>query len=529
MVSPAAFVAVSIGVHLVFVQQPPSPPSFLKGMTAIIGLNEQDWYDADEPYNVGHWACSMSKVSVTITPLLLNLVLTAAFSLMTYIDATILRWALREELNDGRPVFISNPRLFIALKKHAPLSWYANCLSGMALVLAFGATAVLTTEIDVIGTTAASRLPLDAKPFEGPRYGLDFSGWALLVIGGALFIQFVITSWNILWNPALVKTWSTNPLMVGRAASMFPRAERPKLEAQNAKCLSRRCDWSLLIGKRGETGALTNQSSETTLAQPDPPRNSQPTTAESINPVTHDTPISQPSLNATFKHVKHLKLSLWLLVALSTSAVATVFIIAARRDSNTRQFVYNSSLSTSTTSYWQWYGYLYFPYVANFNNGIIDDQRDWLGILIQSLVQAPVTLALHYTSLILDLNCDEATWGRVATKGVQAYTNPFLDVAVCWKAWLFFIVKGVLQWVFGYAVYSSQLVVSVSLIPLITLTALLLLLALIAEFMTRCRPKGTVPATWGNIDMLAQLVGHLDGEYFHWDFEKQKLCARARR
>jgi hypothetical protein len=534
MVALLAFAAFSFGLHIVYVQQSPPTPDFLKGKTVYMGLNEQDWYADDEPYNIGHWACCISKASAVLVPLLLNVLLTAAFHVMGCIDAAVLKWGLWLTSTNDMSVFNSNPRLVTFLKGHAPLSWYSNMLSGTALVFAYGATAVLTTEIDIIGLTDVSRLPTEAKPFKGPHYGLDFNGWALLVIGISLFVRFFLTTWNILWSPALVKTWSTNPLMCGRVAYQHPRGKRRQAETKHQLHVYRSC-LAFMFRKREEASMTRHLSRETTLTPPFLPHDDQDQDQDTraIDRINNAENVQQPSLHNASKPVRHLKIALWLLATISIVAVITISIVASRSGSTNGQFIYNSSLSTSIASYWQNYGLVYFPFVENFYSGRLDpiiDERPWLGILIQSLFQAPVTLALHCASLILDLNRDECTWRRASSKGgVRVAMNPFLDIALNWLAWIFFLYKAVLQWIFGYAIYSSQLIVGISLIPLVTLTGLLFLLGIVAEILTRWKPKGTLPTTWGNIGLLAQYIGPLKGDYIYWDSEKQKLTAGPKR
>lgn len=519
-----SFAILALGVHLQFAQTPPELPAFLIGKTVYIGLNEQDWYGDLIPYNSGHWACSMSKISVVLTPLLLNLFLTAAFSSMGSIDATVLRWALWHKIIEGEPIYASNPRLLTPVKDHAPLSWFTNLVSGIALVLAYGATNTLTLEIEVIGVTAASRDPLDVKPFDGPHHGLDFNALSLIFIGACLFIQFSITSWNIMWDPALARTWNSNPIIMGRAGHQFPRR---KGDSETVVHLgsSRWLRFLCIFKKEQDEHRALTKSSDTTLAQPESAKGDNQTTYLEA----HLT--NQPSLHNTCKFVRRLKLALWSLVALSLIAVIIVATFAARRSSNSNQFVHNQQQDTDAASYWQWYGYLFFPYVANYYT-IVDDQRVWLGILLQSIFQAPITLALHCTSIIIGMNMDELSWRQVTSEtGARINGDPIFDALRNWPAWIFFVFKAVLQWILGYAIYSSQLLVSVSLIPLVTLLALLFMLGIFCEFLTSWSPKGTLPATWGNIDLLAELIGKAkgEGEYMYWNEDKQELEAGPKR
>jgi hypothetical protein len=499
-----SFAAFGIGLHLVLAEDT-SVPSFLRGKTAIVGIMPYVWFGPEGEYsNPGHWAYSMSPAAVVIMPLILNLLLTVAFSITSFIDATILRWALWK---DGNLIFHSNPRLLVTSKTHPPTSWYARVFSVMALVFAYGSTALLTTEIEVLGITDETLLPVNVKPFDGPHHGIDFNGWALLTLGVSMFVQILITLWGILWDPELVRTWSSNPFMTARACSI-DRFRPDFLKGKAEKNAQPRNFYSTIryVFTKRETPA------------PNPSRNdsfglqdtlSRHPTHKVIRPKHH-----QQSVRCSLKSISRLTTNLWLLSLLFSAVVLVVALVASRSGRTTSSWVSSAGSGTKLSAYWHMYGVVDFPYFTTVNGYRIN--RPGLGILIQSVFQAPLTLGLHSTSLLLNVIRDEYTWRKIsAPNGANFTANNLFDAALNWPGWLFFLYKGAAQWLFGYALNVNEVVV-VSLLPLVSLTVFLLILAVLLETLSRRSPKGPLPTTWGNMELLIDMIKDVRGDKIFW-------------
>lgn len=68
-----------------------------------------------------------------------------------------------------------------------------------------------------------------------------------------------------------------------------------------------------------------------------------------------------------------------------------------------------------------------------------------------------------------------------------------------------FVFKAVVPWVFSYGV-ASVVRLTLTLFPLLTVALLFLILACGAEYIIRAEPKGPQPATYGDLQALADLV-----------------------
>jgi hypothetical protein len=55
------------------------------------------------------------------------------------------------------------------------------------------------------------------RNFAGPRWGVDFSGFALIILGGSLMIQNVLSSWTLAYmlffRKGTLLTWSLDPIV----------------------------------------------------------------------------------------------------------------------------------------------------------------------------------------------------------------------------------------------------------------------------------------------------------------------------
>jgi hypothetical protein len=92
--------------------------------------------------------------------------------------------------------------------------------------------------------------------------------------------------------------------------------------------------------------------------------------------------------------------------------------------------------------------------------------------------------------------------------------------------WLTFAFKSITPWVFSMA-FNTNLLVYSNLIPLCVLGAIMLLLALFAEYLLRRRTAGVEPCTYGNIFKLAELVDEWHPRIFWGD--KGMIDDRIRR
>lgn len=414
-------------------------PTWLDQPEADIGINQYIW--SDDRYISAHSAFQVSHPGIYLIPLVLQYCFTALLDCISGLHSMTLRWSLAEE---DRLVFNSNPRLFACSRRHGPNSWYINVISALASVIAYGSIASLAT------TVQARYFPDDynaarSHSVGSTTYGVDISGWAMLILGLAMAVQLGISTWSYACSGKLVRTWSSNVLMTRLA---------------------------LDLSRREDTHYVSNTSFKT-------PRNA-------------------------IRSLRYLTMAIWILFSLSTICTIITVVLAHQRGSLSKEYVQTWILGEPDgQAFWDFFGQIYFLFAYPFS---IANKREWLGIILQSCFQAPVTLGLHYSELLFGVWRDERTGRRALRNGErQAYQGLFRERLFDWPALSFFLFKGVFQWVFQYAI-SVSLVVVVNLLPLLVVTTMLLILALGNESLSRWSPKGSQPATFGELRLLDNLL-----------------------
>ncbi|QDS71948.1 hypothetical protein FKW77_000927 [Venturia effusa] len=145
------------------------------------------------------------------------------------------------------------------------------------------------------------------------------------------------------------------------------------------------------------------------------------------------------------------------------------------------------------------------------------ERRDWLGLIVHSVIFGIICLGLHCAEVLTEMARDEAIWRRATTIGASLKLGSTKSTALSWQCWILFIFKCIVPWIFGYAL-DTTLSIIMNLLPILTIAALLLLLALLAEFLVCHRPRGSQPATFGNVEALVSLIDDWqDGKIFWGD------------
>ncbi|KAF2431052.1 hypothetical protein EJ08DRAFT_197089 [Tothia fuscella] len=473
---------------------------WLRRTVTSIGLQTFFFSTPGPEYYPGHQPLQMPAAVMILVPLFLNYAITAILASLSFIQSTTLRWALCRE---GRLPFNSNPRLFIAARNHAPNSWFTNSVSVLSLIFVYGSLAVLSTDINVLGyINAAGDNTDDSIPYRGINNGLDINGWALVVLATCLLLQFVISAWCMLWDPKLVKTWSENPMMVARACEQHQLSQAVRTSTQGSS----------------EVSTISNGSWMSKLSWKE---KSTPIPGELGESHNHDylqhsddqIPL-QPSARTIIPKIRRITLLLWLFFGLLTISVIAVAIIAHIKGTASASHArYYGSNQLSSSRLWIWFGQLWFRYA---DLDLTPKNHDGLTIVFQSLFQAPLTLILHSTELLVDVIRDERAWREASTKkGAKVNENMFVSMLKNWPSLILFLFKGLTQWVFS-CVVAVDAVVTVSLLPLVTLAILILLLAIFSEKLSRWRPKGKQPATYGNLMLLSRYMADLDSDRVFW-------------
>ncbi|TLD32476.1 hypothetical protein E2P81_ATG05452 [Venturia nashicola] len=459
-------------------------PSFLLGKYTTVGNTPFSFpITTAKHYFSGHRAFSMPEAAVLSASLAVNILLTLLFESMNYIQKCTLRWALWRE---GRLQYNSNPRLFSSARQYIPNSWSINVISCVALILGYGSTATLTSPVNMVGISdPKGRL---VKPVVPQGWALDINAWCLCGLGMALLLQGLICSW-CLARSQHVLTWSSNPLNTARICHV-------ELKALTASNLQRS---HLQVG-------IKPSMSLTSRSIPSSPPSMQ------LNYLTVPL-LQQPSMRTRVTHAKHLAQIIW--IVFFVVAIWTIVIGALGKQSGTCSANYVRTVSPvfDFLSFWQ----KYCRFVARFSPNAYTDRRDWLGLVVHSLILAFVSLGLHCAEVITEMARDEAIWRKATTSGASPTIDSSIQGALSWQCWVLFAFKCVVPWIFGYALETSVYVIT-SLLPLLTLAILLLLLGLLVEILIRHKPKGPQPTTYGDIEALAALIDDWqDGKIFWGD------------
>lgn len=136
-------------------------------------------------------------------------------------------------------------------------------------------------------------------------------------------------------------------------------------------------------------------------------------------------------------------------------------------------------------------------------------------LLLVSIFQGILTLALHCIELLVNLSRDETTWRATSSKrGSAANYNSIVAACRSWETICLFLFKAAINWLNGLSLclsqsgYRGSAQISVTLRPvqIFYLTLCTAILALLATFISFRRPQGPQPATYGHLQTLADLV-----------------------
>ncbi|KAF2673028.1 hypothetical protein BT63DRAFT_145049 [Microthyrium microscopicum] len=404
----------------------------------------------------------LPEVAMILLALLLNIFLTMILDGINYIPATALRWALRRE---GHLDLNSNPRIFSSTKSFAPTSWTVNIFSGIALVMAYGGTSVLTYQVYVQGL-ANNHSQLISTDVSGERYGIDFNSWGFIGLGIGIVIQSAIASWTLVEARHMIVTWNANPIGTARACYMMVQRDE------------------------NNHNQLHYDAAGIAFSQP-----------SNI----------QPSMSNYTPLVRSIANIVWTIAAIICVWTAIVGIIAHKSGTTTSEFVEYNAGNNDALSYWQLYGQV----GIKFTHDAYLKRRDWLGLIIQCLVLSIITLGLHFVECVCHVWRDEAIWRKAATVGVNPNRGAVLEGIANWPCCVLFFFKTFIHWIFGYA-FSTDVFAFMTLLPMVTLAVCFILLVVFVEFLIRWRPRGYQPVTYGDIERLIAFIDEWDHERIFW-------------
>jgi hypothetical protein len=500
LVAAVVISSLTLGFGIVLVRSGKQPiAAWLQDTVAKIGRKTLYANETTKTYFAGHKPLRMSAAAMTLAPLLLNYAITAVLAGLSFIQATTLRWALWSE---DRLPFNSNPRLLLASRSYAPNAWYTNFISATSLIFVYGALALLTSDIKVIGYSDGQYDVREDKPHTDN--GLDVNGSAIVIMASCLLLQSLLSSWCMFYRSQLVKTWSENPLMVTRACAYhqsYVCEKATTFQSSEASTMSN-VSW---MSKLEWPAKLRSRSTKMSNPDYDPRLPRQAKKGKTL----------QPSARSIIPTIRHVTLILWLYLSLIIITVIIISIVGYKRGTTDPSYATTFGWNIGSSKFWVYFGQVYFKYTST-QTAKLAKNFDALTIVLQTLFQAPLTLVLHYSELLIDVVRDERTWREASSeRGAKVNENIAIGAIKNWPGLILFLFKGLTQWVYSYA-FVVDAVVSVSLLPLVTFAVLMLLLAVFAECLSRWEPEGRQPATWGNLELLGKYMEIMDGERVYW-------------
>ncbi|KAJ2895678.1 uncharacterized protein MKZ38_006260 [Zalerion maritima] len=422
---------------------------------------------------------SMPWILREIIPLLINLLITLLTESMGYIHGCSLRWALFRE---GRLEYNSNLRLLSFSRKNTANTWYCNLVYFIGMVLSYASTSLIFLSFN---PELAETIDYDFDIEDRSDDDIHINGIALLTLGTGLLLQAAIAGWCLAGKKNII-TWSSNPLTVAKACLQTGGGAYP-VEYQSGKCMM-----------------------SVHMRKDDYPNGVNPTMVQ--RPMTTGHP-----------HIKWVFGLLWPLPAVLLGwGLALHFTLM----NGTMEGVHGTSWS-------------FIPkFTGNTDNSCDAVQcTDGTSILNLSWTQyttavgtigavfmiagfqAIVTLALHISELIIDLSRDEKTYRELSS---VAGTNPkyrSIKVACNYFPSIFlFVMKACVHWVFGLAC-SLNFMLGVNMYPpqILYLAGFTLGLAAFCTYLALRRPTGFLPASFGHIQTIVNIVDDwLDAEAIFW-------------
>lgn len=413
-----------------------------------------------------------STILQAIIALLLNIVVACCTECLGYLHSISLRWALWRE---GRLAFNSNLRLLNSARSCAPNRWYTNILLAIFLVISYAAPSQILLvkayeyQDNDFGTS---------YQFEG-SYGYTVNGAAIAALGIGMVGQVVIVTWCLIATYKTIPTWSSSPLNTTLA-----------------------CLYDGLFHREGRCMRPVNSNGLP----------SGPISPQRI----------QPSACAAEPSVRYVLSFVWILVPATVAWATTVLLLGLHRNISHPYFSFLENVDDRGIQYFAEVNIflgMHFPYVYAF--------------LIIAPLQAVFTLSLHCVELLVNLSRDEGVWRRAAgstvpkpdagyssrnlpnAPGTMPRLSSIKAAATSWQTLILFALKPLVHWLFGLGItifkveydYSYEAaMITMHNIPLYTLAAVCLFLALFATLLATRRPRGCQPAAWGHLQTLADLI-----------------------
>jgi hypothetical protein len=408
-----------------------------------------------------------------VLPLGLNILVTFLNESMGYIHSCTLRWSLQY---DNRLTFNSNLRLLSSSARFKSNKWYANLGFLFSIILSYA-----TTSMIFLGWNPALSKTFDTnKDLSLPVDEIQVSGVALIFFGIGLLGQAGLSTWAL--RTTQVPTWSSNPLDTVLACT----------DETNPNQLIRRTDRCM----------------------------------KSVHQIKEDSHPCKPKAKqgpacTAHPEVKWVLTLLWLLVPLGGLWGGAIYVMI--RQGNPHGVLGNSwnfiPWFTGTLSSDCYAAARCSDGTSVLNVGWTAKGGPWgsIGsIFLIAFFQAVVTLALHCAELLVNLSRDEGIFRMAITeKGTDPRYNSIVAAFSSWQTITLFAFKAAVHWLFGLSI-NNDFILGVNMYPpqIFYFTGFALMVAIFATYVSLRRPLGPLPATFGHLQTMADLIDDWDDRMF---------------
>ncbi|TVY84882.1 hypothetical protein LSUE1_G001076 [Lachnellula suecica] len=413
----------------------------------------------------------ISHLAKEVLPLGINIILTFLNESMGYIHSTSLRWSLQTE---DHLTFSSNLRLLSSSKISKPNKWYSNLLFLLCIVLSYATTSLIFLGWNpaLMKTFSAEAFPTGYSPSSSSPM-IEVSGVALIVFGISLLGQASISTWAL--ATTLIPTWSSNPL-----DTVFA-------------CIDETIPIPII---RRKTRCMKSVHQREEDSWPTVPQWRQ-----------------GPAFTAHHE-VKWVLALLWALVPLGGLWGGAIYAMILKGNKNgvlgnswtfipvftglqIKETTCPAARCTDGTSV------LNVGWTAN--SGMLGNVGS---IFLIGAFQAGVTLALHCAELLVNLSRDEGIFRMAITpKGTDPRYNSIAAAFTSWQTITLFAFKAAVHWLFGLSI-NNDFRLGVNMYPpqIFYFTAFALAVAIFATYVSLRRPSGPLPATFGHLQTMADLI-----------------------
>lgn len=499
----SSVLCVVMGVYMVYAQLPLDPT--FKGRSLEIGTTTYCFsagLEGNGDYNRrGHRIYNMSKGVQLLVTLGLSTTVNVLLDCLGYIHATTLRWALVRESRLKRN---SNLRLFSCSKSSFPNKWHMNAIYLLGFITTFGAMTSVTLDAQVTGGCTLEGGTFTTYPTTSYPNGLDFNWVGITALGIGILLQTLVSTCAIS-KSALVATWSSDLLTNAKAYRGSHAFENVSTSLHRSNHTYLSFSESLFTMPVSSTNAESTSGTRditppsTHLRTPSP-------LARNICQISPSLPQKcQPSMLSILPNVCRIRYIIWAYLGVFAIWSGTLAAIDYKGD---RLITTGWS---SPVDQWKNFGKQFFLY-ADGDHLLL---QDFIGLIIQICVQSFICFNLHCVELLFNVSRDEAVWRKATSIGIEINLSPIKSFVTNWQSLSLMVFKSLIQWVFGYA-FRADTLITMDLLPLVTMTGLYLILGICTECLIRHRPKGAQPVTYGDIQLLSFFIDEWDHDVLFW-------------